>query len=723
MTDVLLIILAFLTAATPNLANATNTTVTVLQSLNTQLPLVARVGQPYSWTISPFTFGYTGGGPLNYTTSQLPGWLSFDPNSLTFRGTPTAKDVGYPEILVTARAPESSASSKFTICISRDPAPTLKVPLEQQFVPNSRSLSSVYFLRNNSALITSNPALRIPRKWSFSVGMDSNMFLGAPKMFYELRLANGSAIPDYLNFNSRTVTLDGVIPPGEKLAQPSLIPCVLHASDQEGYSSTLLPFDLIVSDHELSLSPMVTSFPTINITMASPFLVPLSSAVDYAGVLVDDDPIQPANISALDIDVSDFPWLRYDKATRTLFGTPGVDVTRIPALPVTLLTTFHQSITTTVSLNIVESYFALPVLPPVRLPLGKPIVASLRPFFSESSSRPGYDGTSLIASYEPASVADFLHFDEYSANVTGIIPQSFQLTSDHVAVSFTAYSNITHTTSHTSLSIYASDSGSPQSLSPSRADAQGDGARKRLVLAVGLSFGIIGGLCVLAGIFAIVRRCAKVEDTAIVGEEGRHALSEKDRHWYGLSLSPGETKVVEKEEGGLAENKPPIAKPRGPRPQYGGVGLGRGKERGQGTTDSQEHLVGQGLMKKGEFLARIKETVRQVSNKYSRKQDLNSNRPTIGKPILVSSTRASANHPDVVLHSSPSNPFDDSLAPSRPGSTFLSSPSGSTAEQSIPRRRVDFGLPRNPAQVHFKDGLPVRHPSTGSVGYVIQRFE
>jgi axial budding pattern protein 2 len=446
MTDVLFFILAFLTA---NLANAANssTAVTVLQSINNQLPLVARSGQPYFWMISPLTFSST--GSLSYTTSSLPGWLSFDADTQTFRGTPSAKDVGYPEIILTAHAAESSASSKFTICVTHDPVPTLKRPLEQQFVPNSRSLSSVYFLRNNSALSTSRPALRIPRKWSFSIGMDADMFAGPSRMFYELRLANGLAIPDYLNFNSRTVTLDGVIPPADKLPQPSIIPCVLHASDQEGYTAALLPFDLIVADHELSLSQTVKSLPTINITIASPFVATLSSSMDYMGVLADGDPIQPFNISSLDIDVSKYPWLRYDMATRTLFGTPGDEVTgTTPELPVILTTSFNQSIVTAVALNLVESYFSLPVLPSLHVSQGKQIVVSLRPWFSESNSCPGYDGTNLIASYQPTSAADFFHFDEYSANLTGIIPSSFHSTSDQITVSFTAYSNITRTTSH-----------------------------------------------------------------------------------------------------------------------------------------------------------------------------------------------------------------------------------------------------------------------------------
>jgi axial budding pattern protein 2 len=125
--------------------------------------------------------------------------------------------------------------------------------------------------------------------------------------------------------------------------------------------------------------------------------------------------------------------------------------------------------------------------------------------------------------------------------VTGTIPSDYRSTSDHITVTFTAYSNITHTTSHTSLVIYVPVTGNTESLAPSRDDGLSDDAHKRLALALGLSFGVIGGLCVLAGIFAIVRRWAKVEDTAIVGEEGRRAWSEKDQRWYGMTLSPDGT--------------------------------------------------------------------------------------------------------------------------------------------------------------------------------------
>lgn len=711
MTVILLFFLASLMAATGA------TALTVLQPLNDQLPLVARIGLPYSWTISPFTFSSVE-GPLNLTTSTLPGWLSFDAMTQTFYGTPSTGDEGYPEITLTAHAALSSSSSKFTICVTHISPPTLQIPIEQQFVPdNNKSLSSVFFLRKNSALATANPALRIPPKWSFSVGLDSDTVLGhgGTNIFYELRLTNGSELPDFMSFNSGTVTLDGVIPPAERISQPFVIPCILHASDQEGYTSTTLPFDLLIAEHELSRSE--DSLPTINVTISTPFVVTLSSAIDFSGFLVDDDPIQPSNISSLDIDVSNYgKWLRYDKASRTLSGTPGDDVTgTTPLLPVVLTTTFNQTINTNVSLNLVQSYFVLPVLPSLHASKGDRIQTTLTPWFSKSNARPGFDGTNVTASFEPAAIASFFQFDEYTTNLTGTIPVDYQL--EFVTVSFTAYSHITHSTSHTSFTVYvASSTGNTKSLAPTSGNGIPDDPHKKLVLALVLSFGLVGGLCLLAGILAITRRWTRVEDTAIVGEEGRRAWSEKDKRWYGLAARSSATEVVERHEALVTVHDPP-SKPRGPRPNYAGLGLRRVSERSQQNTDSGEQLVQSGIMKKKEFFARMKETVRQVSNKYARKGVL-LGRPAISNPILVVSTRASETPPpEVVVQSSPSNPFDESLVRSRPGSTFMSgSPSGSTVEHSIPRRRADFTMPKNPGQVHFKDNPLARQASAGSVG-------
>ena len=708
MIVVLLYFLALLTAV----ISATSSVV-VVQPLNNQLPLIARVNQSYSWAFSPLTFS-SSDGALGYTTSLLPSWLSFDASTQTFHGTPSSNDEGNPEITVTAHASGSSTSSKFTLCVTHYPPPTLNISLSDQFNDHNPSISSVYLLRPNSAIMTTNPTLRVPREWSFSIGFEGNTFFSQNNLFYELRLANGSDAPDYMNFNSKTITLDGVVPSGDKMAPPLTLPFLLYASDQEGYSAATLPFTIVVADHELA--EVNKTLPEINVTTSNQFSISLLSPADFTGIIVDGDPIQPSNISTLDIDVSGYGWLKYDRPSRTLSGNPGVNTTGSrPSLPVNLTTIFGQSIITNVTLALVSSYFVLPELPSLHVSKGDAIQFNLGQWFSNSAGDKRREDASISVAFSDNEVANWMRFNESSTELTGTVPLDYDSNEDYFTVTFTAYSQVTHSTSHTSFALYVAGTGLHKSLAPEEPNGLSKAAHRRLVLVLLITFGLVGGLCLICGFFAIFRRCVRVEDTAMLGEEGRHAWSEKDRRWYGVTLSPRGTRIIEKTGRSLNPSPnqlSPSRMPQGRLPNYGhpGLGLRRVSERSQSIADDQST----GIMSKREFMSRIKETVRQVSDKYSKKQRrLSYDRPMIGKPILIPPLRPNQTEPAIYV--SPSNPFDDMH--SLPGSTFMTgSPSTSTAEHSIPRRRADFAPPRNLAQVHFEDPRIVRQLSAASLG-------
>ena len=707
MTVVLLYFLALLTAVIP-----VTSSVAVVQPLNYQLPLIARVNQPFSWAFSPLTFS-SSDGALGYTTSSLPAWLSFDASTQTFHGTPSSNDEGNPEITVTAHTSSSSTSSKFTLCVTHYPPPTLNISISDQLNDHNPSISSAYLLRPNSAIITSNPTLRVPRGWSFSIGFEGNTFVSQNNLFYELRQANGSDVPDYMNFNSKTITLDGVVPSGDKMAPPLTLPFLLYASDQEGYSASTLPFTIVAADHELAQEN--TALPEINITTSNQFSFSLLSFADFTGVMVDGDPIQPSNISTLDIDVSGHDWLKYDAPSRTLSGNPSANATGShPSLPVTITTIFGQSIRTNVTLALVPSYFVLPELPSLHFSKGDVIQFNLGQWFSNSTGDQRREDASITVAFSDNQAANWLRFDQSSTQMTGSVPSDYDSIDGYITVTFTAYSQVTHSTSHTSFALYIAGTGIHKSLAPDESNGLSKAAHKRLVLVLVITFGSVGGLCLICGILAIIRRWARVEDTAALGEEGRHAWSEKDRRWYGVTLSPRGTRIIEKTGRSLNPSPnqlSPSELPQGRLPNYGhpGLGLRRISERSQSIADDQST----GIMSKREFMSRIKETVRQVSDKYSKKQGrLSYDRPVIGKPILIPPLRQ--NQAEPAIYVSPSNPFDDMH--SLPGSTFMTgSPSTSTAEHSIPRRRADFAPPRNLAQVHFEDSRIARL-STASLG-------
>ena len=707
MIVVLLYFLALLTAVLP-----VTSSVAVVQPLVNQLPLIARINQPFSWAFSPLTFS-SSDGALVYTTSLLPAWLSFDASTRTFHGTPLPDDEGSPEIIVTAHASGSSTSSKFTLCVTHYPPPTLNNPISDQFNDHNPSISSVYLLSPNTAITATNPTLRVPHKWSFSVGFEDNTFVSQNNLFYELRLANGSDVPDYMVFNSKTITLDGVVPSGDKMAPPLTLPFLLYASDQEGYTASTLPFNVVVADHELSQE--ATTLPTINITTSNQFSFSLLSFADFTGILVDGDPIQPSNISTLNIDVSGHDWLKYDAPSRTLSGNPGVNMTGShPQLTVTLTTIFNQSITTSVTLALVPSYFVLPELPSLHVSKRDKIRFNLGQWFSNPTEEQRREDADITVAFSPNQAANWLRFDQSSTELTGTVPLDYSSDEGYVTITFTAYSRATHSISHTNFTLYVTDNGDNNSLAPNEPGGLSKAAHKRLVLVLVITFGLIGGLCLICGFFAIVRRWARVEDTAALGEEGRLAWTEKERRWYGVTLSPRGTRIIEKTGRSLNPSPnqlSPSGLPQGRLPNYGhsGLGLKRISERSQSIGDDQST----GVMSKREFMSRIKETVRQVSNKYSKKQRrLSYDRPVIGKPILIPALRP--NQVEPAIYVSP-NPFDD--VHSLPGSTFMTgSPSTSTAEHSIPRRRADFAPPRNLAQVHFEDPQIIRQLSTASLG-------
>ena len=702
----MIVVLLYFLAALLTAVLPVTSSVAVVQPLDNQLPLIARVNQPYSWAFSPLTFNSSDGG-LAYTTSSLPAWLSFDASSQTFHGTPSPADEGSPEITVTAHSSDSSTSSKFTLCVTHYPPPTLNIPISDQFNDHNPSLSSVYLLGPNSAISTTNPTLRVPHEWSFSVGFEDNTFISQNNLFYELRLANGSDAPDYMVFNSKTITLDGVVPPGDKMTPPLTLPFLLYASDQEGYTASTLPFTIVVADHELAQEATIPSLPTINVTTLNQFSFSLLSSADFTGILVDGDPIQPSNISTLDIDVSDHNWLKYDAPSRTLSGNPGANITGSHLqLSVTLTTIFNQSIRTNVTLALVSSYFVFPELPSLHVSKGDAIRFNLGQWFSNSTGDQRREDANITVALSPNQAANWLRFDQSSTELTGTVPLDYDSDEDHVTVTFTAYSQVTHSISHTSFLLYVANTGHNNSPAPDQPNGLSKAAHKRLVLVLVITFGLVGGLCLICGFFAIVRRWARVEDTAVLGEEGRHAWSEKDRRWYGVTLSPRGTRIIEK-TGRFLNPSANQELPQGRLPNHShpGLGLRRVSERSQSIGDDRNA----GVMSKREFISRIKETVRQVSDKYSKKQKrLSHDRPVIGKPILIPPLGPNQAEPAIY-------PFDD--VHSLPGSTFMTgSPSTSTAEHSIPRRRADFAPPRNLAQVHFEDAQITRQLSTASMG-------
>ncbi|KAK7683276.1 hypothetical protein QCA50_013538 [Cerrena zonata] len=764
----LIFLLTFLLAA--SLVFSSN--ITVNYPLEEQLPPVARTNSSYTWTFATDTFTTASNHTLTYTTSSLPAWLTFDPSQRIFHGTPLSVDEGSPEIEVTAHDSSSSetASSSFDLLVSSTPAPVLQHSIDEQFHLPNPSLSSVFVLSENSALRSTHPALRIPPGWSFSIGFDYDTFKSDGNIYYAATKADGSPLPDWMYFNPKQITFNGFTPKGNNNSEiaPYTISLALHGSDQEGYSALALMFDVVISQHEVSLS--ATSLPTINITAETPFSVSLASPVDFYGVLLDGKQIQPAQIVALEVDTSYYgQWLKYDTESRTLSGQPPdslKDGDQSTLLPITLTTTVNQTIETNVSLAVVPSYFSTSQLQPILVNPGQPLDFNLAPFYSNATEANGQrDDVNLTAAFEPDDASGFLSFDPSSGFLTGTIPSgsdSNGVNYTHIGVTFTAYSRVTHSTSHATLPVSLSPSDFAHQHGP--AHGLSAAAKAKLILGLKISSAIIGGMVSLGLFLACMRKCTRVKDTALEGEEGMRAWSAEERKYYGVGIevngkSLGEPPSPGTKEKGHDWSDTAIRGISPPLPLDDKYTALSARQQLHRDMSSVSHIQSPRMMRKGEFMGKIKVTARKVSDTVRFVGDSISKgthvfgslgtktkrRPMISKPVLITSAagapsltprrvdplqqfgilarngsqRSSPRHPEQL-------PFEEidfsHYAPSAmTGTSIAGSPSSSTGERSIPRRRPDFGRPpksplvlTTPPQAHLHDRNNRRRPSLDS---------
>lgn len=461
----------------------------VLYPVHEQLPLIARIGQPYSWSISSSTFS-----DQNVTASSLPSWLTF--SNLTFSGTPSANDEGSVNITLS----NGNSVDKLSICVTHFPPPTQNISLASQLTLTNPSMSSVFFLSPHSGLMDNNPAVRVPLHWSFSIGFDGGTFVNQHNLFYYARLANGSLLPDWIVFNGNTVTFDGVArsPP---VNESDRLQLVLIASDQEGYSAVRAPFDLLVYSHELRSAGNGI---TLNATIGEDFELDFKQDEwVFAGVMVDNSTIDSDNITSLVIDSSASGWLSYDPSSQKLSGK-APSTSGSAALPMTI-TAFNQSLLLNSTITVLPSFFTEEVIPQTLADPDSDYTLSLSPYISKDSVFQGHDIDVSVSSN-----CSFLNLTRSSSNdynISGHIP--LNPSTSYSDFSFTAYDHTTHAASHASLRINfrvpASDAKRGSALAQ----------RQKLVLGLGISIGTAVGLVILAGLLAVVRKYCREKDTAM----------------------------------------------------------------------------------------------------------------------------------------------------------------------------------------------------------------
>lgn len=253
----------------------------------------AAPGTAFAFTLPAATFADPDGDALTLTAtlangSPLPAWLTFDPATGLFSGSPAPTDVG--TVLVTVAATDSEGartSDVFAISVKiADPPPELVTPLGNQEGEAGQPLAFV---------------------------IADGAFVDAGPITYTATLANGAALPAWLVFDAATGQFTGTPPagPGQRLA------ITVTATDLSG-SSVTDSFSLTIREGAPNTPPVVAT-PIADQTVAEEegftftippgtFLDPDGDAIALTATLAGGAPL-PA-------------WLTFNAATRTFSGTP-----------------------------------------------------------------------------------------------------------------------------------------------------------------------------------------------------------------------------------------------------------------------------------------------------------------------------------------------------------------------------------------------------------------
>jgi VCBS repeat-containing protein len=250
----------------------------------------------FSFTVPPASFSDADVGDtltLSATLadgSSLPVWLSFDPTTQTFSGTPLNEDVGSLTIRVTATDTSgATATQDFTVTvINTNDGPVASATIVDQSTNEDAAFS-----------------FTVPPASFTDVDVGDTLTLSAA-------LADGSSLPAWLSFDPATQTFSGT-PLNDDVG---VLTIRVTATDTAGAIATQ---DFTVTVNNTNDGPVASAVianQSTNEDAGFSFVVPAASFTDV-------DVGDTLSLSAALADGSPLPvWLSFDPATQTFSGTP-----------------------------------------------------------------------------------------------------------------------------------------------------------------------------------------------------------------------------------------------------------------------------------------------------------------------------------------------------------------------------------------------------------------
>ena len=252
----------------------------------------ATTGDLFTYVVPADAFTDADGDLLTYTAAlsdggMLPSWLTFDPATRTFTGTPGPGDSGPVRVTVTASDGTTPVSDEFALMVTvRNTPPEVAIPPVDQEATTGDLFTYV-------------------------VPADAFTDADGDLLTYTAALSDGGMLPSWLTFDPATRTFTGTPGPGDS----GTVRVTVTASD--GTTPVSDEFALMVTVGNTApevANPLADQEVTVDVPFT--YVVPADAFTDADGDLL--------TYTAALSDGGMLPsWLTFDPATRTFTGTPG----------------------------------------------------------------------------------------------------------------------------------------------------------------------------------------------------------------------------------------------------------------------------------------------------------------------------------------------------------------------------------------------------------------
>ncbi|KAH0846454.1 hypothetical protein FOPE_11108 [Fonsecaea pedrosoi] len=372
--------------------------------LNSQVPPVAYVSQPYNFVFSADTF--TSNAPqISYTITHGPKWLDLDGPSRLIQGVPDSSDVGTTTLQLVASDPTGDLSASITLIVLESPTLTLGTPLLPQL--------------EESGLISPPSSLLAQPQQPFHVSFETQTFTGAtPETRYYAVSAGNAPLPPWVHFDEDQLEFSGITPAlVSSLAGSQTYGLRLIASNVPGFAELAIDFQLVISRRILAFSAATQ---IANISTGTRFqTLPLRPLITLNGAPVTDD-----QIDSIDVDVP--AWAELDRNGLSLSGTPDDSVST--TITITVTDIYHDVANATIFLeNTGSSSVSLGVIGVVNVTAGE--------YFSYYWTSPTYSPwVRAVAILGNASA--WLDFNAQTWALSGSVPRDLPGQTLSVSITF-----------------------------------------------------------------------------------------------------------------------------------------------------------------------------------------------------------------------------------------------------------------------------------------------